>query len=198
MSRSTWKKGELYVSYGNPSITSFYDGGGNESKVESMSEVMYFYYDITVVYRDKVLLEMNTHDFPKVQNLPGCIEHIMDFDMNKAYILEDIEKNGYQRKVRYHQILLEDSSGWDIEYFYKIERYDYSVKQRNEDIAKEWIEYILTIGEMEVCKKNGGVNREDFGKVVMIKNITPSELMCLKETVIRFCQEAIQLHNKSI
>ncbi|MFF2531230.1 hypothetical protein ACFVS2_20220 [Brevibacillus sp. NPDC058079] len=197
MSRSTWKKGELYLSYGKPSITS-YDRGGNELTVESMSEVMYFYYDITLLHDNKVLLEMRTHDFPKVQNLPSYIEHLMDFDMDKAYLLEDIEDNGYQRKVRYHQILLEDSFGLDIEYFYKIERYDYFVKQHHEDAWKEWTEYVLTVGEMEVSKEHGGSNREDFGKTVTIKNITPSELCELKDTAIRFCQEAIRSHNNFV
>lgn len=196
MSRRTWKKGNLYISFGNPSITPFYDDDVQEKMVKDMSDVMYFYYDISILQDTKTLLSAEAYDFPKVQNLPRYIDHIMNFDMDNAWLLENIEDNGFQRKIKYAQIILEDSFGFDIEYFYKIERYDYSVKQRTEDTPKEWTEYVLTIGQMERSKKYGGSNREDYGKCIMIKYLTPQDLINLKNTAIQFCEEAIRFHNK--
>lgn len=192
MARRTWKKGNLYISYGRPSIQAHHD----TVPVGSMKDVMYFYYDLSIMQGNKPLLEMSTYDFPKVQNLHLYIDEIMNMDMEKAYLLEDYERDGFIRKVRYAQNILGDSFGFDIEYFYKIERYDYEVKQRDKTVPKKWTEYVLTIGNMEVSKEYGGDNREDYGKCIMIKNIKPEELVRLKEISNMFCEEAIRDYNK--
>lgn len=192
MSRRTWNKGNLYISFGQPSITPFQD----EKPISDITKAMYFYYDVTILQDTKTLLSMRAYDFPKVQELPSYIQHMMDFDMEKAYLLEDTKINGFERRIKYHQIVLEDSFGFDIEYFYKIERYDYSVKQRNENEPKLWTEYVLTIGRMEVSKKYGGDNREDYGQCIMIKYLTPDDLHRLKNMATAFCEEAVRLHNK--
>lgn len=194
MSRRTWKKGNLYISFGRPSITPF-----NENKpVISQSDVMYFYYDIDILSGSKTMFKADTSDFPKVQNLPFYIDEIVNFDMKNAYLLEDIEVNGFTRQKRYHQVMLEDSFGFDIEYFYKIERYDYDVKQAKEELPKKWSEYILTIGQMEKSRQYGGDNREDYGKTVMVQNLDASDLMRLKDTALQFCEEAMRVHNKFV
>lgn len=195
MSRQTWKKGNLYISFGKPSITPYYDNE-DEREVQSMNDVMYFYYDITILQDNKTMFEAGTHDFPKVQNLPVYIDEIMNFDMSKAYMLEDYEDNGFNRRIRYHQVILDDCFGFDIEYFYKIERYDYYVKQRHDDVAKEWTEYVLTIGQIEVDKIHGGSNREDYGKCIVIKYLTVEDLNRLKDTAENFCKVAIEEHNR--
>lgn len=192
MSRRTWKKGNLYVSFGRPAITAFHDG----TEVSSMSDVMYFYYDITILQENKVMMEMHTHDFPKVQNLPIYIDEIMNFNMEQAYLLDNYEHDGFIRRVKYHQVTLEDSFNLDLEYFYKIERYDYFVKQRHTEEPMLFTEYVMTIGNMEVSREYGGDDREDYGKCIMIKSITPDELIGLKSIAESFCKEAILLYNR--
>lgn len=196
MSRRTWTKGDLHISYGRPSITPFYNNDDTEREVKSMDDVMYFYYGIEILHHNKITLSMSTHDFPKVQNLPIYIDQIMSYNMDNGYVVEDYEDGGFHRRIRYAHVILEDSFGFDIEYFYKIERYDYVVKQSSENNYKEWTEYILTIGEMEPHRKYGGANRENFGKVIMIKYISPEELISLKNTALSFCEEAIRIHKK--
>lgn len=191
MSRRTWKKGNLYVSFGCPVITAFREG----VEVSSMSDVMYFYYDIAILQENKVMMKMSAYDFPKVQNLHLYIDEIMNFNMDQAYLLEDYERDGFIRRVKYHQVILEDSFNFDLEYFYKIERYDYLVKQPHEEEPKLFTEYVMTIGNMEVSKEYGGDNREDYGRCIMIKSITPDELVNLKSISESFCQESILLYN---
>lgn len=198
MSRKTWTKGNLHITYGCPSISPYYNLDGTDREVKGMDDVMYFYYNIDILNTNKVMISMRTHDFPKVQNLPVYIDEIMNYDMDKSYMLEEYKDGGFHRQVKYAQTVLEDSFGLDFEYFYKIERYDYAVKQSNETVYKKWAEYTLTIGEMEEQKKSIGDNREDFGKVVMIKNITPEELISLKNTALDFCEEAIGTYNKAV
>lgn len=197
MSRRTWNKGNLYISFGRPSITPFYDGD-NERKLKDMNDVMYFYYDIDILQDKKVLFKTSAYDFPKVLDLPFYIDEIMNFNMENAYLLENFKEDDFFRKVKYHQIVLEDSFGFDVEYFYKIERYDYSVKQPHEDVAKEWSEYIMTIGKMKACKTYGGSNREEYGDCVMIKYLTPDDLFRLKQTALDFCDVAIKEHHKML
>lgn len=196
MSRKTWRKGNLSITFGRPSITSH--GDDDFKKVETMKDVMYFYYDVAILHGKKIMLEYDAYDFPKVQNLHLYIDEIMNFDMEKAYLLEDYWRGGFNRKVRYHQTILDDSFGFDIEYFYKIERYDYSIKQGTEEDYKNHTEYVLTIGRMETCKEFGGQNREEYGKCVMIKYLTNEDLLALKKITLDFCEEAIRVHNKLI
>lgn len=198
MSRQTWKKGNLYISYGNPSITPYYDSGGTERHVNNMSDVMYFYYDITILQDAKTLFNASAYDFPKVQNLHLYIDQIMNYDMSKSYLLEDYKNGGFHRKVNYSQVTLGDGFDFDIEYFYKIERYDYSVEDSAKKTPNEWTEYVLTIGQMEVCKKYGGANREEYGKSITIKYLTPEDLINLKNTATKFCEKAIHYHNHHV
>lgn len=194
MSRRTWKKGNLYISFGQPSITAFPD----DKTIQNMEQVMYFYYDIHIMQDTKTLFHQSAYDFPKVQNLHLYIDEITNYDMSKAYLLEDYKHHGFERKVRYHQVILDDSFSFDMEYFYKIERYDYSVKQSHENEPKLWSEYVLTIGAMEVDKTYGGSNREEYGKTIMIKYLTKEDLQQLKDTTNAFCEEAIRVYNKGV
>jgi len=191
----SWSRDKLKISYSNPMITPFYEyskeeKGEVERPVKSIKDAMYFYYHIDIFDGDKKMFSAGTHDNPKVQDLPAYIDYIMQFNMKKhSYVIDEVKDEcGFHRKIQYAQIILEDSF-IDIEYSYKIERYDYAVKQSDEKKHKKWTDYTLTISEM-------GNKKTSFGNAVVIKNISPKELNRLKETAIAFCEQAVIDYNK--
>lgn len=192
ISRRTWRKENLRISYSNPIITPY----NENDDVSSMKDVMYFYYNMTILHGKKTWFEFSTHDFPKVQELPFYIDEITSFNMDKAYLLEDYYYGDFLRQIRYHQVILEDSFQFGMEYTYKIERYDYRVVQSSETPAENWSEYVLTIGQMERSLKYGGMDRESYGKTLTIKDLTTEDMIRLKETAQAFCEETLLLHRK--
>lgn len=195
MKEVTWKRDTLKIAYSNPMITPFYEYSkgiedGRERPVKNISDAMYFYYHVEILNGDKLMFSAGTHDNPKVQDLPAYIDYIMQFNMKKhGYVIDEVKDEcGFHRKIQYAQVTLEDSFV-DIEYSYKIERYDYAVKQSDEKKHKKWTGYTLTISEM-------GNKKTNFGSAVVIKDITPKELNELKETAIAFCEQAVKEHNK--
>ena len=196
MKEVTWKRDKLKISYSNPMITPFYEYSkgiedGRERPVKNISDAMYFYYHVEILNGDKLMFSAGTHDNPKVQDLPAYIDYIMQFNMKKhGYVIDEVKDEcGFHRKIQYAQVTLEDSFV-DIEYSYKIERYDYAVKQSDEKKHKKWTSYTLTISEM-------GNKKTNFGSAVVIKDITPKELNELKETAIAFCEQAVKEYNKT-
>ena len=177
-------------------ITPFYEyrkgiEDGRDRPVKDINDAMYFYYNIEIMDGDKSMFSAWTHDYPKVPDLPLFIEAIMNTDMKKdGHVINELKEGGFHRKIRYAQIVLEDPFA-DIEYSYKIERYDYAVKQSDEKKHKKWTDYTLTISEMENKKTS-------FGNAVVIKNISPKELNELKETAIEFCKQSVIAYNEDI
>lgn len=177
-------------------ITPFYEysrdeKGEVERPVKNISDAMYFYYNIEIINGDKLMFSASAYDYPKASDLPRYIDAIMDFDMNKmGYTIDEVSHNGFHRKIQYAQIILEDPFV-DIEYSYKIERYDYAVRQSDEDEHEEWTDYTLTISEM-------GNKKTSFGNAVVVKQISPKELNELKETAIEFCKQAVIEYNEYI
>lgn len=192
ISRRTWKKDNLYITYGNPCITPH-----RENLVESMEDVMYFYYNIKILDGKKTLFNASTHDFPKVQNLPIYIDYILDMKEEDMFVYEDYEDNGFHRKKLYNFIVLDDSFNMDIEYFYKIERTITYVKQRDSKDFKRYEEFTLTIGQ-NAPNKEGYSNGEDFGQSVFIKYLTREDMLNLKRTAREFCKSAIEDYNKEL
>lgn len=192
MSRRTWKKDTLYITYGNSSITPH-----REDLLTSMDEVMYFYYDIDILDGKKTLFSASTHDFPKVQDLPVYIDHMLDMKENDMFVYEDYEDGGFHRKKLYNFIVLDDSFNMDMEYFYKIERTITYVKQRSDKEFKRYEEYTLTIGE-NAPNKEGYSNGEHFGQSIYIKYLTREDMLRLKHTAEEFCKCAIEDYNKDL
>ena len=186
----------LKITYSNPMITPFYEyikgiEDGRDKHVKDINDAMYFYYSIEILNGDKSMFSAWTHDYPKVPDLPLFIEAIMNTDMKKdGHVINELKEGGFHRKIQYAQIVLEDPFA-DIEYSYKIERYDYAVKQSDEKKHKKWTDYTLTISEM-------GNKKTSFGNAVVIKNITPKELNRLKETAIEFCKQAVIAYNEDL
>lgn len=194
MGKNEWVRGDLKIRYSHPWITPLYDYRDGEYEVErpvrGISDAMYFYYHIDILDGDKKIFSAGTHDFPKVLDLPLFIDTIVGLDMKKdGHVINELSEYGFHRKIRYAQIILEDPFV-DVEYSYKIERYDYAVKQSDDHHHKRWTEYVLTISEM-------GVN-SSHGNAVVIKDVTENELLSLKETAIGFCEYAVSEYNKEL
>lgn len=192
MSRRTWKKNTLRITYGRPCITAH-----REDLLTSMKGVMYFYYDIDILDGKKTLFSASTHDFPKVQNLPIYIDYMLDMEEKDMFVYEDFEDCGFHRKKLYNFIVLDDSFNMDIEYFYKIERTITYVKQSGETEFKKYEEFTLTIGK-NAPNKEGYSNGEDFGQSVYIKYLTREDMLNLKKTAEDFCKCAIDNYNKEL
>ena len=197
MKEVSWTRDKLKIAYSNPMITPFYEysrdeKGEVERPVDNISDAMYFYYNINIMNGDKLMFSAGTHDNPKVQGLPTYIDYIMMFNMKKrGYVIDEVKDDyGFHRKIQYAQVTLEDSF-CDIEYSYKIERYDYAVKQSDEKKHKKWTDYTLTISEI-------GNKKTSFGNAVVVKQISPKELNELKETAIEFCKQAVIAYNEDI
>lgn len=112
----------------------------------TVEEILYFYYDLTIkVGRRK--LELSAYDFPKVQHLKEFIEQMIVHDtQQEGYLLEDYQDGGFVRKVRYHQSEYDDM--FQIEHFFRLEKYCFEVKQADEDTPAIWTNYKLTIGQI--------------------------------------------------
>lgn len=190
MNNKSWEKGSISITYEEPRVTPH-----RERLLEDMKDVMYFYYNIKVLDEKKVLFESSTHDFPKVQNLPIYIDHILNMKEDEMFVYEDIKDGGFERKKLYNFITLDDSFNMGIEYFYKIEKLITYVKQSNENKPKRYEEYTLTIGQNAPNKK-GYSNGEDFGKSVFITYLKKEDLLRLKNTAQDFCKYAIEDYNK--
>lgn len=193
MTRQTWTKNHIHITFGRPSIQPYSD---EFAEVKSMDDVLYFYYDVNVLRDTKTILEDRTHDFPKVQNLSVYIDGIINFDMSKAWLKDDTKMNGFEREVRYAQLQLEDSFGFRQEYFYTFERHDYSVKQADEDEPDLWSNYTLTISKMiKLYDKENDFFDDSHIESVTI-DLELEDLLRLKVSAENFCQMAIDCHNK--
>ena len=193
MSRRTWTKGDLHITYGNPTIQTF-----REKIIKDMDEAMYFYYDIDILDDTKILFHADAYDFPKVQNLPNYIDYLVNMKEEDMFVYEDYEDNGFHRKKLYNFMTLDDSFNMDMEYFYKIEKQIMYVKQRQDKEFKRYEEYTLTIGNCGKDRKLGGDNREPYGKEIFIKYLTKEDILRLKQTALDFCQVAIEDSNKAL
>lgn len=192
MSRRSWRKKDLYITYGNPSITPF-----TEVEISSMKDVMYFYYDVSILDGKKTIFETSVYEFPKVQNLPAYIDYILNMKEEDMYLYENLEDGDFKRKKLYSFVELNDSFNFNMEYFYKIEKHITYVKQSNQEEFKRYEEYILTIGQHEK-NKEGYDNGEDFGKSVFIKYLTKEDLERLSKTAQEFCKVSIEDYNKEL
>lgn len=192
----------LIIRYKNPTIQTYRD---DYKKINSMASVMYFYYDLEierlneidregdlVLVEKELLLNTDAYDCPKVQYVPETIYSIIS---NPCVLeLENYENNGFYRIVKYNQALIEDFV--DAEYWFKIERYDYSVKQSYNEFYNYNTHYNITIGLGS--KVAGYGNRKDTGTAVYLNNLTKEEILDFRAVAESFVQESIDLFNKDI
>lgn len=178
-----WKKENVSITFNNGTITPF-----NDSTLVDKKDIMYFYYNIKIQQNvdNKInTLLFSTYDYPKVVYLNEFIDNIINFDMKKeGYLLEDYKHNDFHRKVFYHQVELYDL--FFLEYFIRIERYDYEVKQPFENEYKMFTQYKMTIGEL---------TNDSIGQAMFFNNLLKEDLLSLKDTANDFIQKTIDYTN---
>ena len=177
-----WEKGSTIVQFSNPAMT-FFDDVLVDKKVSRLGieDVMYYYYTVTMT-NGLIKKEFQVGDFPKVPEIPIYIDHLLNLNMNQeGVVLEEIEREGFYRKVQYHQTMLNDPFGLFAEYFLKFERYDYTVKQPDQEGEKFFSEYRLLIGNP--MNPSSGSNCADC---FYFHGLTTEDLIRLKEVVESF------------
>lgn len=184
MCKRSWSKGNITISYMNPSIIPF-----PERELINKNDIMYFYYDVEIYSKEKAIFTTQVYDFPKVQNLSWYIEQILNIKEDDMFVYENYEHKGFKRKVLYSFIELKDSSSLDMEYFYKIEKRITYVKQQEEAEYNRIEEYTLIIGQNES-------EEEFYGKSVFLNNLTKMDLISLMNIADEFCKIAIDDYNK--
>ena len=191
----------LIIRFKDPSIQPF---GNDFEQVKTMKDVMHYYYTIEidclnevdsegdiVLAEKKTLFKADAYDFPKVQNVPAYINYIIEEPCN--LVLEDFKKDEFHRIIKYNQVKLEDMN---VEYWYKFERYDYSVKQSGTDKYNNWTEYTVTIGQGN--RVAGYSSRKEYGNAVYIDKMTEKDLLDFKQVVEDFILYSIDEHNSNI
>lgn len=193
----------LIIEYSEPSIQPFHEGYFEPITTE---DIMYFYYTVKI-YRYKeldetgdglilaekeLIFEERTHDFPKVADVPDYIDYIINEPCNLK--ITDYESDGFHKIENYNQIILNDFA--NCEYWYKIERYDTSVKQRNSEVYKDLKKYMLTIGKG--FKNQGFSDNKDNGVAIYLDNLTEEELLKFKKVCEDFLKSAIDYTNEYI
>jgi hypothetical protein len=185
--RFIWKIGGASIEFSNGSMQYF-----NEYlPAKDYKDVCYFYYDLTIKM-DKRSQTFRTHDFPKVQYLKDYCEHIIKHNTKEnGYLLDDCSHGGFFRKISYHQTELLD---WSLrEYFMRIEKYHYEVKQQNEDTSQESIFYRLTVGEIPY--KCNSKKEEAACMALYIHDLQEKDLVNLYTMGEEFIEETIQRNN---
>lgn len=184
-----WERGNFSIIYKKPKITPYIN-----NLLKSMGDVMYFYYDIEVLSGNKTVFMSRTHDFPKVQILDSYIDSMLNLKEEDMFLYENYESNGFHRKTYYTFKAIEDDFDAEMEYFYKIEKTITHVKQRNESKYNRYEEYMLTIGQSEAIRK-GYDDGGNFGQSIYIKHLSKDDLISIKNTARRFCEDAIEEYN---
>lgn len=201
--RKKYINDSLIIEYSNPRIQPF-----NEGYYEQITkkDFMHFYYDLKILrYKEldyigdnlvlsekELVFETSAYDFPKVDKVPMYIDKIIKEPC--ILTLKDCEYNNYHKIVKYNQVMMTDS--FNCEYFYKIERYDTSIKKRDEEKYKTYTNYTMSIGEgyNNVCQSANKRN----GVIVYIDRLTKEELLEFKNVCLDFVNSAIEEYNNII
>lgn len=184
MQKFIWDLKEASIEFKEGIMTYFDDN----KTAATIDDVMYFYYDV-IVKSGRRKLQFRAGDYPKVQDLKNCIDHLISHKTEEeGYLLENVEDGGFYRKIRYHQAELSD---WNWrEYFIRLEKYCYEVKQEHEETAKNWVEYKLTIGELAHNSES------ESGLSCFFNCLTEEQLKKLSEVAEGFVQHTILEQNK--
>lgn len=185
--QTVWRYRGVEVEFSDAIITPFSDRA-----VKDISDAMYFYYDIIVrVAKDdggytEVFKEM-VHDFHNVQYIQQAVQELVA--RRGDIVLEDYEKEGYSRELRYNYRILEGIIDPSI----KIERYDCNIRQEHYDgeIRKEKSTYYT----VTITKpfRGGGDSSQREG--VVLERVGKKHLLRLANVAEEFCKRAVETYN---
>lgn len=174
------RNGEASIQFSKGEMVFFEE----DTKEKGLDDVLYFYYTVTVRLGEKKL-EFTVSDFPKAQYLNAAIQEIVSHETwEKGYPLEDFEK-GQGRKIRYHQLELEDTF-W-MEYFVRLEKYCYGTDSEEPDSYHT--DFKMTIGELSVG------DTTETGIVAFFNQISEEELLRLGKVAEDFCNHTLSKTN---
>lgn len=194
-----WSKDGFSLEYSNPRMIAF---PGREGNMKDMKDVMYFYYTLTVKFNGEVVQVFNSYDEHKVEDVSPAIEQLINADMNKSLLVYEKKNEHNERRELYNRIVLD--SYCNLEYFFIIDRTQYQFRDAHKHKGINSLEeipltirdyYSIQIGE-GASNKEGYSDREDYGKIVYIKNIEEKELLELKKMTEDFVEYAINLNNE--
>lgn len=194
-----WNKDGFSLEYSNPRMTAF---PGREGNMKDIKDVMYFYYTLTVKINGEVVQVFDSYDEHKVEDVSLAIEELMNVDMNKSLLLYERKNEHNEHREFYNRVVLD--SYYDLEYFFILERTQYQSRDTHKHKGISSLEeipltindyYSIQIGE-GASNKEGYSVKEDYGKIVYIKNIEEKELLELKQMTEDFVKYAINLNNE--
>lgn len=179
---SVWKTNGMGIRFSDPKLTPF----PSSDEINDISDAIYFYYTIQVFDRETVLFETRTHDYPKVNEFPMCIDDVLTFDMSKALLTDEYQDaDGLKRYTRIAMTSLED---WvEMEYVLRLERHSYFVRPTPTEESLTGMTYTATIS--------------DHTKGLLVpsytfSNLGKEDLVRLKQTAEEFCQKALTLYEE--
>lgn len=201
--RKRYIKDSLIIEYSNPRIQPFYEG---YFEPITKDDFLHFYYDLEIMaYREldetdgglvlankELVFETSTYDFPKVDEVPDYIDHIINEPC--VLTLKDYRENDYHKIVKYNQVMITDFA--NCEYFYKIERYDTSVKKMDEDEYKNFSTYTISIGKG--YNNAGQSSNKRNGMIIYLDKLTKEELLDFKMFCLDFVNSAIEEYNNIV
>lgn len=173
----------LVITYFRPSTTAF-----NSDKIlESKKDIMYFYYGVEVSYKGKLLLEVSTHDFPKVDTLPEVIEYLLSDD---DYVLENAKGGTYYTYYIKYKKAYNHSHWANHEYSYYFEAIKTQCLKEDKHVSE--YEYILNISNHQVINRYKNDKVSTPVRIVLNKD----EMLRLKNVAEDFMNKAVNDYNK--
>ncbi|UUV25950.1 MULTISPECIES: hypothetical protein [Lysinibacillus] len=185
--RSTFIKDDLIITYSKPSIQPFREG----RLVNKDNEIMYFYYNIDILYKGNLVMHSHTHDFPKINSLANTIDYLLS---DKGFMLENERgvEFGFHAKDYYKRVKHEDHFEMEYGYVFEVERC--IVKQHFETEYQTFDYYYMTISEPKMIMnrwRDKSENVKTSIKICMTKN----DLLKLKKVAESFMEASIEGYN---
>lgn len=184
----SWTHGQTTLTFSDPCITFFPGAVERDRESTTKQSIMYYYYTVTLKNK-RTRKTFRTHDFPKVLDLPAAIDELLNLNLEESgAVLEETRRGDFHRVIRYQQLCLEDSFGLLAEYFIKLERYDYAVKQAGETDNRQWSQYHLLIGEPLHPYQDEGT-----ADCLYLYDLEAEDLLQLKAVAEAFIEHSVQL-----
>lgn len=181
--KSVWKTSDVKIVFSHPQI----EAEGSVAFIKDKSEIMYYYYDVTVYRKQKKKWKkeflISTYDFSAIMSISEIIDSVIknDFDNGTWQIDTTEDMTWFSKSYTTSRIVNEDQYG--------VSR---SVVQNNNDkIIQDT--YTLMVGSGIDDEGNAGI----CSKSVYINRLSKKEILKFKNTVEQFINFSIAEFNKS-